>query len=367
MIKLKLDFQTTSDVSKEFVGTTSLTKLIPFKNNRVIAFGWGVNERIHGASFQYWLAELTSEGQITRVLPRELTHRKELLSPLNDDNKVQAFKFGEQFGLLLSTEIILLFSNISDEPIVIPIQNHFSFFGQATHDSHANDNYFVPTHCGYSDCELIPVVIRHPKEHHCDVGRYLGLIQIHKDLQSANWVNTAADGTPKRTHLDEFRKFPMESGHGGSHLVTELGKNEFRRDLPPVISECARTQNEWYLYAAGYHPPLIRFGIPLGTLTKNNDDLSVIDLVFRPDEQCFSTICASLDRVIFSPLRANGSRKGKQSIFTLSDEIDHPINLPRGFSKYQVQEYFDGLYWLTPKEIGYNGMPTQIVACVESP
>nr|WP_315484259.1 hypothetical protein [uncultured Undibacterium sp.] len=366
MIKLKLEVQTTLDVSKEFEGLTSLTKLIPFENGRVIAFGWGINERIHDASFQYWFAELNREGQVTRVLPRELTHRKELLSSLNDDNRVQVFKFGEQFGLLLSTEIILLFSSILDEPIVIPIQNHFSFLGQAVHDSHVEDGYYVPTSCGNFDGELIPVVIRHPKEHHSRAGRYLGLIEIHKDLRNANWVNTAADGSPRQTNLDDYRKFPIENGHGGTHLTTALGVATFKRDLPPVISECARIRNEWYLYAAGYNPTFIRFGIPLGTLTKNSDDLSVTDLVFRPDEQCFNTICASLDRVIISPLRANGARKGKQSIFTLEDEIDHPISLPRGFSKYQVQEYLDGRYWLTPNETGYNGTPTQIVTCVET-
>ncbi|MFZ6819777.1 hypothetical protein [Undibacterium sp. Ji22W] len=367
MIKLKLAFQTTLDVSKDFIGLTCLTKLIPIENGRVIAFGWGINERIPDASYQYWLAELTNEGQVTRILPRELTHRQELLSALNDDNQVQAFKFGDHFGLLLSTEIILLFSNISEDPTVIPIQNHFSFLGQTRHDSNAKDSYYVPTHCGNSDGELIPVVIRHPKEHHSRAGRYLGLFRIDDNLQSASWVDVAADGSPRRTNVDDYRKFPMEGGHGGIHLVTELGKTYRRQDLPPVISECARIRNQWYVYAAAYNPTFIRYGIPLGTLTKNNDELAITELIIRPEEQCYSTICASLDRVIFSPLRANGARKGKQSIFTIVDEIDHPITLPRGFAKHQVQEYLNGLYWLTPLQMGYNSMPVQIAACVEAP
>ncbi|WMW81701.1 hypothetical protein RF679_05325 [Undibacterium cyanobacteriorum] len=365
MIKLKLAFQTTLDVSKDFNGLTSLTKLIPFKNGRAIAFGWGINERIPESKFQYWLAELTIEGQVTRVLQRELTHRKELLSGLNDDNQVQAFKFGEQFGLLLSTEIILLFSSISDEPVVIPIQNHFSFLGQPRFDSHVKDSYYVPTHCGNSDEGVVPVVIRHPKEHDCHAGRYLALLRIDEDLKSASWVEVDADGSPKRTNIEDYRKFPMEHGHGGIHIATERGKTYYRKDLPPVISECARIDNEWYVYAAGYDPSFIRYGIPLGTLTKNDDALAITELIVRPLEQCYGTICASLDRVIFSPLRANGARKGKQSIFTLSDEIDYPISMPRGFAKYQVQEYLNGLYWLTPMQMGYNRMPTQIAACVE--
>lgn len=136
-------------------------------------------------------------------------------------------------------------------------------------------------------------------------------------------------------------------------------------DLPPLIYDCAWIDNHWYLYAAGYHGNYNRFGIPLGVLTRNFVDLTLLEPVFKPKEQSFGQVCASLDRMIVSPLRSNGLHKGKQTMFLFGEDDENALTLPRGYSKFHVQEYCAGHYWLTPNAMGYNSMPITIAACKE--
>lgn len=206
VIKLTLDFQTELDVSTAFSSVCSMTKLIPFENGRAVAFGWGTQSGNYqnGPRYQYWLAEICQERVSHRILPVELTHRIEgLMAPLADDCYMQAFKLGEKFGLLLSTEAVLLFSGIHDEPELILIENHFSVFGEPRHCSHPHDSYFTPTHCGNAEGNFVPVVLRDPKGR-ANCGYHVCLLEIDQAAVCARWLHTKADGSPRATVLAEY-------------------------------------------------------------------------------------------------------------------------------------------------------------------
>lgn len=363
MITLSLDFQTDVDVGSAFSGVCGTTRLIPFENGRAVVFGWGTYSGNYQAGpHQYWLAEVGREGASHRLLPVEMTHRTEGLMAPAADSYVQAFKLGEKFGLLLSTERVLLFAGIHDDPVTIPIANHFSVLGEPAHRLHRHDSYFTPVHCGNAAGDCVPVVLSDPKgwgRH----GRHVCLLEIDQAAGSARWLHTQPDGSPRTTVLEEY--LPLHSDVAGlapgDARIDRDGR--FVHDLPPLIYDCAWIDRHWYLYLAGYQDNYSRFGIPLGVLTRNFVDLTLLEPVFKPQEQSFGHICASLERMIVSPLRANGPHKGKQTIFVFEDGEEHPLALPRGYSKYQVEEYFAGHYWLTPAAMGHNRMPLTIVAC----
>lgn len=362
MIQLKLDLVADLNLGEGVLGITSLEKLIPAGAGRAWAFGWGT---IQDGKRQHWIAEIDNGAVSHKILPYEMTHCQGLLSEQSKAHAVVAFKLGAQLGVLLGSEAILLFAKITDEPIVIRIENHFGPMGEPRHETHLEDSYYQPTHCGNASEGLVPVVLRHPLENG-DRGRYIGLLEINQSTKSARWLNTLPDGAPRTTRLEDYLQFPLSEIHGGLRLVKENGKSIFRHDLPPVITDCSWFDGQWHLYAGGYSGVPIRYGLPLGVLTRHDAELKMTDLVVRPTEQCFGQICASLDRVIITPLRKNGLRKGKQSIYLLQDDIDYPVKLPKGFTKYHIQEYFEGQYWLTPNAAGYNGLPTQVVACSAS-
>ncbi len=124
MLKLKLDFEVTlpaiSDTFDQGVGTSHI---LPFKDGRAIAFGWGSKSgQTLAFPHGYWLAELTRDGATTRVLPETLTHGGEgLLVPPQSGVFLQAFLLGERFGILLTPEALLLFDGIHAEPQRIAI------------------------------------------------------------------------------------------------------------------------------------------------------------------------------------------------------------------------------------------------------
>lgn len=365
--KLTLDFQMNLDVSAAFSGISSVTKLIPFENGRAVAFGWGTQSGNHqnAPHYQYWLAEIRRESVSHRILPAELTHPSEgLMAPPSDDCYLQAFKLGEKFGLLLSTEAVLLFSGIHDEPVLIPIENHFSVLGEPWHPSHRHDSYYTPTHCGNATDNFVPVVLSAPKGRE-NCGHHVCLLEIDQDAVSAKWLHALADGSPRTTVLEEYVQFhsKADSLPPGGTRINSNGK--MVRDLPPVIYDCAWVDNHWYLYVAGYNGNYNRFGIPLGVLTRNFVDLTLLEPVFKPQEQSFGQICASLDRMIVSPLRLNGPHKGKQTMFVFGEADERALALPRGYGKFHVQEYFAGHYWLTPNARGYNSTPITVAACKE--
>ncbi|MBS1197518.1 MAG: hypothetical protein H6R18_1303 [Proteobacteria bacterium] len=360
--KLSLDFQMNFDVSAAFSRGCGMTKIIPFANGRAVAFGWGTHSgNYQEGPHQYWLAEIGREGASERILPVEMTHRTNgLMAPLTGKHYLQAFKFGEQFGLLLSTEAVLLFSSIHDEPVTIPIENHFSMLGEPRHHSHLHDSYFAPTHCGNASGCLVPVVLSAPTEG-AGSGRHACLLEIDQVAGRARWLHTLPDGTPHTTVIDDY--VPSHTGSQAPGGIRLDSTGHLVYDLPPLVYDCAWVDNHWYLYVAGYNKNYIRFGIPLGVLSRNLVDLSILESVFKAQEQSFGHICASLDRLIVSPLRANGPHKGKQTVFTFDDREEHSLTPPRGYTKYHVQEYFSGYYWLTPEELNYNRMPVKIVAC----
>lgn len=364
MIKLSLDFQINLDVGPAFSGVCGITRLIPFENGRAVVFGWGTYSGNYQAGpHQYWFAEVRREGVSQRLLPLEMTHRPEgLMAPLAADSYVQAFKLGEKFGLLLSTERVLLFAGIHDDPVTIPIGNHFSALGEPSHPLHPHDSYFTPVHCGNAAGSCVPVILSDPSGRGRG-GRHVCLLEIDQANQSARWLHTQPDGSPRTTVLEEYLPFHSDAAAlppGGARINRNGG---LEHDLPPLIYDCAWIDRHWYLYLAGWVDNYVRFGIPLGILTRNFVDLSLLEPVFKPPEQSFGHICASLDRMIISPLRANGQRKGKQTVFMFGDGDEHALTLPRGLGKFQVAEHCAGHYWLLPAAMEYNRMPLTLAAC----
>jgi len=82
------------------------------------------------------------------------------------------------------------------------------------------------------------------------------------------------------------------------------------------------------------------------SLLRVDETAQRVDLVLDVDESSFGYICASLDKVLITPLYKSGRRKGKQSFFDLENGTEVSVKLPRGMSKYKIVESFDQYYWL---------------------
>lgn len=341
-IKLIQDYQVTVNVP-DFFQNCGIKKIIPFKNGRAVIFGWGTHElgTPGYGSVNYWAAEVRPEGVSYRVLPFVVSDKSSssfaLMTP--------AFKLGEKFGVLLDAGHVLIFSGVNDDPVEITIENN----------SEIIDGALTPTYCGHGDGNLVPTIFAGSINDR--FGRHVCLLEINQAAMTAKWLSR-----PQEAVTSQYIPFDTVSvfGSGGGCRID--GEDE-----SPLFYDCAWVDNCWHLFAPAYSTLYPRHGVPLGVLTKNHDDLAVSELVFKQKDQSLGRICASLDRMIVSPFGKMFSHKGKQTIFMLQDRVELPLTLPRGYSKYCVQEFYDGHYWLTPDSLSYNRTPSIILACKAQP
>ncbi len=341
-IVLIQDYQMTVEVPGPFQ-TCGVNKIIPFKNGRAVIIGWGT----HGlgtpgyGSVNYWAAEVRPQGISYCVLPfvvSDVNNSFALSTPL--------FKLGESFGVLLNTGEVLLFSGIHDAPVSLAIENHSDTISGYHAEYMRNPNHeIIPAYCGHGSGNLIPTIFAGSINDR--FGRHVSLLEIKQDAMTAKWV-----GRPQVASPTQYIPFDTISvpGAGGRDLIS--GEN-----LPPLFYDCAWIDNSWHLFAVGYETNWPRYGIPLGVLSRNHDDLSVSELLFKQKEQSLGKICASLDRMIVSP------SGGKQTIFVLQDRVELPLALPGEVSKQCLQEYYDGYYWFTPDTLRSSSVPFTVMAC----
>jgi hypothetical protein len=356
MIKLTIDFQVTLALPDAFTPMVGISKIMAFGNERAIAFGWGTQLGVRaGDTSEYWLTAVSREGVVTRTLLPAWTHGNEgLLAPRRPDVPPQAFRLGGRFGLLISPEALLLFDSIEDPPARIAIDLHFSGLGEQAHARHAADSYYQVVHCGSGSDGIVPVVLSAPTGR--GAGRHLALLEIDAESRQARWLHTRIDGSPRTLDSRDY------AGFDASGMLKNMAQIDPQM-VHPVVTDCAWLDKRWLVYAAGHDKNLVRFGIPIGVLTRNQLDLSLLDPLFRPSEQSYVTICASLDRLIVSPLNKSGPHKGKQTIVILADGQEHAITLPRGCATHQLLDHDAGCYWLAPMPTTSNRLPMTLTAC----
>ena len=364
LAKLKVDFVAELGLEEFSFGNMALTKLIPYANARAIAFGWAWNSAAGMLGERYWLADVRREGVRRHLLPESLTERLNLLldrKPMtgHGEMRIQAFKFGEGFGLLIGSQEVHLYAGIDEEPDVIAIDNDFSMHGTPRHATSKYDSHYVPEHCGNASGALVPVIFAGPGDRH-QSGRHASLLEIDGDARKARWLLTHADGAPGTTRVEDYRQFCVNGREGGARLDLQAG---LVWDRPAVLHDCAWIGGAWHCYTAGFSYPYLRYGIATGpsVLARHRPDLTLDTELFLPREESLGRICASLDRAIITPLRKNGITKGKQSIYRYADGQEHEVGLPRGYAKHLVEEYLDRRYWLLPMPPGYRN--NQVVAC----
>ncbi len=359
-IKLTTDFKATIDLGSELGvasgDITALTRLMALDDGRALCFGWYVrsNQPPEAHHEEYWAAEVSRSGVVVRALPA-------LAEPATPGRPqyLPSFAFGSGFGVLVSSQAALLFSSLQAQPQPIAVENHFAGLGVLAHPTHKSESHYEPVLCGTSHGDCVPVVFSSPTRKR--EGRYLALLQIDAAQGRARWLHTAVDGSPRTTRLDEYAPLSRgELGPGGLRLNEQ---NKFVKDLSPVVSDCAWAGTHWLLYAAGFNSNLMRFGIPLGVLTRNAVDLTLFDVVLRPEEPSYGKICSSGDRLVATPLRANGPRKGKQSMFLFEDKQEQGITPPRGHAGWQVLDHAGRHTWMAPMAMGYNRAPFELIAC----
>jgi hypothetical protein len=180
-----------------------------------------------------------------------------------------------------------------------------------------------------------------------DGARHLCLLEIDEQAGKAKWLHTQADGGPRCTTIVEYLPFSRYAA----------------ANRPPILYDGAWLDKCWYLFVAGFDSVYQRAGVSPSVLTRNSIDMSLRDKVFQPVDESLAQICASMDRMIVSPYRKNGSRKGKQSIYDFKEAVEHELSMPRGYTKFSLLEYYDKSYWLTTNAMGYNGMRFEVVAC----
>lgn len=358
-MKLEVKFEVDLGLETMYSGSACMTQLIPFARDRAIGFGWGIHSHnCLGRDEEYWFADITSDGVSKRVIPIELTHRLNQLaerSTVDGRKQIRAFRFGEGIGLLVGTQEVYLFSGIHDEPRLIEVENPFTFFGTAKYPTSKTDSHYLPERCGHASAGVVPVIISSPQDRPGQ-GRHACLLSIDVDTGRARWL-VDNGGLPRSTRIADYEPFIDPAVVAGINTSGSGGP----RVQSPLLWDCAWIDSQWHLFVAGFWKPYSRFGASPALLTRNHSDMSLLSKSFQAGEDSLGRICASHDRVIITPLRKSGPKKGKQTIYTYADGQEHSVSLPRGYAKHQIEEYGNETYWLLRMPLGYDN--SQVVAC----
>lgn len=359
MIKLTPRFTATLDLSASFDGVAALRRLIPLPGGRAIAFGWGTSRAGDCFTPTCWLAEIDPHGVSLRVLPHELSEqiaqllRRPPRQTHGGGDGIVAFRYGEGVGLLIASSVVHLYADVHAQPRVIQVENHFGDFGSPPYSTWTRDNYFAPETCGHAVDGVVPVVFSEHDDRH---ALYACRLEIDDAAGQARWRGLDPDGAPRSIVGDQYPR--SEDGECRHRLVNGTLVPDYR----PQIHACAWTGQEWYLYLAGYHHFHTRFGASPACLTRNTPDLDVREIVYQPQEPSLASICASQDRLVVTPLRKGGPRKGKQSVYLFEQGAEMPLGLPRGCANFVLEDHADGIYWLTAAD-SVGALSRSVMAC----
>lgn len=359
MIKLSENFSAQLDLTETFSSGFCLRWLVPLGRDQAIAIGWGRNRDDPLTINTYWFAQIGADGVSYRLLPRqmsefvgELLQRPPNATHGGGDGMV-AFRFGEGVGLLLASRFVYLYANVHAEPQIIEIENHFADYGSAPYSTWIRDTFFSPETCGHAVGNVVPVAFSEHDDRH---ALHACLLEIDSAAGRARWLGIDGDGGPLSLRSDEYPRSPNTSPR------MRMVNNTFVPDYRPHIYDCAWTGDDLYFYLAGYHHFHTRFGASPAYLTRNAADLSLRELLFEPQEESLARTCSSQDRLIVTPLRKGGPRKGKQTIYRFEDRDEVALTLPRGAAKFAALDYAEGTYWLQKSPHDFREPPT-IMAC----
>ncbi len=359
-MKLKLDSLVEVKFDEENL-LTSIISLIPYPLGRAVLFGW-----IYCGPYKhesYWLGEIDNGKFTYRILEDELTNRLvELTQRPNDSGgsytKVRAFRIGNDVGLLIGSKEIWIYSSTSDNPTKILIKNHFSELGRPRHKTSVHDSHYVPIQCGYTNGNVVPVILSSPDWSH---GQSIHACLLNIDLESGEgkWLNTNSDGKPFGITFDDYAEFIKPEAIRSAYMTD--GKITYH---PPMIMDCSLNGEFINLYIGGYSNAHHKFGLPLSLISENLQNNKLNRMLFRANEQSFGRICASGNLLILTPLRKNDPSKGKQSIVNF--KTGEPMHLipPKGLTKFFMLDHYDGNYWLSKDQWGYG--ISKIAICSEA-
>jgi hypothetical protein len=334
------------NLCSEAGGTVILGNFLCFADGRGVAFLLEDNLEL------CWLLEMgTARGTVKRAIAPEI--RDELKNYVRgDDDKLAylpdsflAFKCGERVGLLARDKKIYLFDDIAGEPMVIDIANDVP---QVTPMFNAQYKVsYTVVACGNSATTAIPVIFGHPDDRG-DYPGFMALLDIDIDGRTASW--RVHDGKlPQPVIISHKRHGADERGLRGS-----------------IIHDAAWTGEKLLIFTIGATSLYFRGGMSYSILLETDVNAGSPRQLYDCDENVFGMFCASLDKVILTPLYQSGTRKGKQSLYDMQKSAEESINLPRGHAKFTVLDVGEQFAWLAPRSnpgTYFENDPVKFVRC----
>lgn len=341
---------------------SSIYRILPMGSGRAVLFGYGylpikfspgsVDSEVR---IRYFLAEVRSGSCKYRELPADLHARFRNTigyvqgSTQNQRGTIKAFKLGDRFGLLVGSAFVQVFDSFDAEPKTIPIANGFGHLAQPKHPKWQPWHY-LPVRCGYGTSDEIPVIFAPAGRAGGDEssGRAVALLNINVEAGTARFDNLNADGRPPQTQFEDYRRFYHDDKAGMAMSLGQMSGGP----LSPVLSDCAWDGEHLFAYAAGFGAYKKPYGVSPTVCTKNRRDLSIIEPLFEPEasSHCFGYFAGSLDRVLLHSMVKTSPRKGKPSVGSFKNRVEEIMQMPRGYADWSPIDYFDGDWWLIPRD-----------------
>lgn len=322
-----------------------LIAFLPFAEGRGVA-------AFRNAEDGFWLLEVgTPRGVVMRTIAPEIVNELKHYVRGDDDQRpgfpstFLVFKFGERVGLLARDKKIYLFDDIAAEPVVIDIAMELPQVA-LPYGANYRMSYYAAS-CGNSATTAIPVIFVHPNDR-SDYPGYMALLEIDIDGRTASW-HTHDGNLPQPVIFGEHRHVSDERGLEGS-----------------IIHDAAWTGDKLLIFSIGARPQYFRARMSYSILLDTDVNAKSPHEIYECDESVFGKICASLDKVILTPLYKTGPRKGKQSLFDMKKKAEEAINIPRRHTKCTVLDIGDYYAWMTPDAIPpaiYKPGPMRFMRC----
>lgn len=294
------------DVSNIAPNLCRVEALVPLTPSEAVAF-------VYDGEYRYLLLHIVGEKIKVHALPQCVID--ELATSFGrHDVQLSLCKVNGQFGVLVCDRAIYLFSKLDESPKRYPIINPFlSPDGDPSRPC-------VSLSFGQSKDARTPVVFRH---HNFLSNRpYFSLLEMDYAAEEARWCHRTDSDLPLSI---DYRTRGMDS----------------------EIWDVFWTGIDYKVFYIGNSSNYRRYGMSDSSLLSVDVSGTVVGVDLDIEENCFGNIASDHEHLIVTPLYENGERKGKQTVYSLSDRSEYSLKLPRGLAKFKLHDIADDVYWLS--------------------
>ncbi len=228
------------------------------------------------------------------------------------DNYPILIKVMQGFGIITKTSELYYYASVEDVPQIITLND--SVLPKSAQMRFGNNN---------SNTNLLPVLFE--DKFYCNDARYYALL----DLKNTSW-------------------------EGFYHLNSKDFQFHRNQDDPPKIDTLKIYDNDFYAFSSGGKTTSVnKWGMDYYSLIKITKNGSVIESFIESEnlqesqtKKGINAKFTNSEYVILEQRFKNDTWKGKQKLFSLETKNYITPSLPKGFSKYKIEQIDNKYIWV---------------------